>query len=86
MKNVILFAFLSLTATTSFAGFHCPDDVTINCDMDVHNTDMTGYPNTTGVNVGLPIAYADIDITNGCGVGQVNRTWYQDFNNNQSID
>ena len=86
MKNVILFAFLSLTATTSFAGFHCPDDVTINCDMDVHNTDMTGYPNATGVNVGLPIAYADIDITNGCGVGQVNRTWYQDFNNNQSID
>ena len=86
MKNVILFAFLSLTATTSFAGFHCPDDVTINCDMNVHNTDMTGYPNATGVNVGLPIAYADLDITNGCGVGQVNRTWYQDLNNNQSID
>lgn len=86
MKNVILLAIISLTATLSFAGFHCPSDVTINCDMDVHNTDMTGYPNTTGFNVGLPITYTDLDITNGCGVGQVNRTWYQDLNNNQIID
>ena len=86
MKNVILFALLSLTATLSFAGFHCPDDISINCDMDVHNTDMTGYPNTTGFNVGYPISYTDLDITNGCGVGQVNRTWYQDLNNNQILD
>ena len=86
MKNVLLLAFLSVFATVSFAGFHCPENITINCDMDVHNTDMTGYPSTTGFNVGHPIAYIDVDVTNGCGVGQVNRTWFQDFNDNQIID
>lgn len=86
MKNVLLVAVLALFASIAYAGFHCPDDITINCDMDLHNTDMTGYPNTTGFNVGLPISYSDVDVTNGCGVGQVNRTWYQDLNNNQVID
>jgi len=38
------------------------------------------------IHVGLPISYSDVDVTNGCGVGQVNRTWYQDLNNNQVID
>ncbi len=86
MKNIILVAILACTAVISFAGFHCPDDITINCDMDVHNTDMTGYPNTTGFNVGHPISYTDVNVTDGCGVGQVNRTWYQDLNNNQVLD
>ncbi len=86
MKNVFLIIVLSMSAAASFAGFHCPEDVTINCDMDVHNTDMTGYPNTTGFNVGLPITYIDLDSTNGCGVGDITRMWYQDLNGNQIID
>ena len=85
MKNTYIIAFCLMLSFISYAGFHCPDDITINCDMDVHNTDMTGYPNTTGLNVGLPISYSDIDLTNGCGVGQVNRTWYQDLNNDGVI-
>ena len=86
MKNVLLVIAFTMMAAISFAGFHCPDDITINCDMDVHNTDMTGYPSTTGFNVGHPISYTDVNVTDGCGVGQVNRTWFQDLNNNQVID
>lgn len=86
MKNLIFVASFVCMAVLSWAGFHCPEDITINCDMDVHNTDMTGYPNTTGFNVGHPISYTDVNVTDGCGVGQVNRTWFQDLNNNQVID
>lgn len=86
MKNIILVAILACSSIICFGGFHCPDDITINCDMDVHNTDMTGYPNTTGFNVGHPIDYTDVNVTDGCGVGQVNRTWFQDLNNNQILD
>lgn len=85
MKSFYIIVF-NLLATITFAGFFCPEDVTITCDMDYTDTDMTGYPTTTGFNVQYPIKYIDNPQLNACGEGFVIRDWYQDLNSNNAID
>ena len=52
----------------------CPDNITINCETDYTNTDITGYPEAFD-NCSVEITYTDNANLNDCGLGTVVRTW-----------
>ena len=57
-------------------GIGCPPDVTITCDQDYTNLDLTGAPSLTTVCDMASASYTDnLDNYNQCGIGYVLRTW-----------
>jgi len=54
----------------------CPNDVTISCEDDRHDLNLTGRPTATGTCGNVPTEYTDnTNGLNDCGTGVVRRTW-----------
>ncbi len=54
----------------------CPPDVTIDCDEDRDDLDVTGRPTAIGSCGNVPTSYTDnTSGLNDCGTGLVRRTW-----------
>lgn len=54
----------------------CPPNVTINCDEDCKDLDLTGRPTAFFTCGPAEVDYTDIENLNDCGIGTVTRRWF----------
>jgi hypothetical protein len=54
---------------------YCPADVTIDCDEDIDNLELTGEATAESNCLTLDTEYADLNYLNACGSGYVLRKW-----------
>jgi Dockerin type I domain/Secretion system C-terminal sorting domain len=53
----------------------CPGPVTVDCDDDIHNLDITGRATAYSNCSDLEVEYTDKEYLDNCGVGYIDRTW-----------
>ncbi len=84
--NVKLSLFLCLTLISSAlsAAILCPPDKYLTCHDDIHYLPLVGTPTVLGGSGQL--RYVDQSSNNVCNVGHIIRTWYLDYNSNQTYD
>lgn len=61
----------------------CPPNVTVNCDDDITNLNLTGSARAFSNCLDLDVTYSDRSFLNACGVGYIDRTWK--ISNNPSV-
>lgn len=85
MKRIFLFFTLAFICQLHLnAGIVCPPDKNLYCNDDIYNLEVTGQP--TLINTYGQARYIDLNLTNSCRSGEVQRTWYVDKNNNKQRD
>ncbi len=62
-----------VTINSQISSVQCPADITLNCDQDYTDIEITGAPNIPGVFDFYPVSY--LPQLNACGVGNVIATF-----------
>ncbi len=86
MKVIYFSFFLLIGSLQLHASLVCPNDITVTCDTDLSDTDVTGKPILFGSHAWLTPDYIDMEFLSSCNVGYVNRQWYVDENSNDVLD
>jgi len=80
----ILVILMTLSVYTTYANIFCPPNKTLFCNDDIYYLPLTGKP--TVINYPYSLAkYFDISSLNQCRVGNVQRIWYIDQNQDGSF-
>jgi len=62
------------------------ESVTIDCDADIHDMTVMGWPSLNGICDSPPLLYNDVKIESNCYNATIQRNWYFDIDENGSID
>jgi hypothetical protein len=83
LKFPVIFC-LALLSFQLNSAILCPPDKYLTCHDDIHYLPLVGMPTVLGGSGQL--RYFDQSPNNACNVGHITRTWYLDYNGNQSFD
>jgi hypothetical protein len=86
MKYILTLSLAFIFHFNSTAGIFCPADITIGCDDDYHNLDLTGEPTLVGNHSWYFPKYIDTLYLNACNIGFIQRLWFGDQNGNNLVD
>lgn len=82
--KLFLVFFLALISHFGHSAIICPPDKYLTCHDDIHYLPLVGTPTVLGGSGQL--RYYDQSPNNACKVGHIIRTWYLDYNGNQTFD
>ncbi len=66
------------------ASINCPSNKTLSCFDNAYNLNITGKATATGYSAAL-VKYVDTKTFNQCSIGNIDRTWYLDINNDNNF-